>query len=281
MDVFKTKIDDICLYLMKEEGKSASFNQICDFLEVETEQLDAILTRLESSGVCEIKYKPLKGKLIILKQIHKTPGKLKYSGKLVNQYQTMSHGITAQVQIKQGVKETTPTYTLGLPSIAPYTKLFLDQIRDELAHEVKITTQEIFDRRQSETVIKKFHHASEKYIGLIPGLSNRDKLYIFGLLLHKMYGLGEIELLLADDNLEEISINGSSVPLSVFHKKYGWLKTNIQIKTEEQIYNLASQIGRKSGREITVLSPILDTYLVTGDRVSATLFPILGTVNNS
>ncbi|MBT4596936.1 MAG: CpaF family protein, partial [Candidatus Diapherotrites archaeon] len=44
--------------------------------------------------------------------------------------------------------------------------------------------------------------------------------------------------------------------------------------TEDEIMNYSSQIGRKIGREITVLSPILDAHLLSGDRVNATLFPI-------
>jgi len=38
--------------------------------------------------------------------------------------------------------------------------------------------------------------------------------------------------------------------------------------------NYSSQIGRKIGRDINVLSPILDAHLLSGDRVNATLFPI-------
>jgi len=89
-----------------------------------------------------------------------------------------------------------------------------------------------------------------------------------------MYGLGDIELLLADDALEEIAINGSKENISVYHKKYGWLKTNLMPASEEEIYNYAAQIGRKSGRNVTVLTPIMDTHLLSGDRVSTTLFPI-------
>jgi type IV secretory pathway ATPase VirB11/archaellum biosynthesis ATPase/intein/homing endonuclease len=89
-----------------------------------------------------------------------------------------------------------------------------------------------------------------------------------------MLGLGKVEVLLKDENLEEIVINNSQEPLWVYHKRFGWLKTNIVIKSDLEIYNYASMIGRKVGRQITSLNPLMDAHLTTGDRVNATLFPI-------
>jgi Flp pilus assembly CpaF family ATPase len=43
----------------------------------------------------------------------------------------------------------------------------------------------------------------------------------------KSLGLGNLELLMKDENLEEIVINQSKEPVWVFHKKYGWLKTTL------------------------------------------------------
>ena len=89
-----------------------------------------------------------------------------------------------------------------------------------------------------------------------------------------MFGLGPIELLLKDDDLEEIVINNSLEPLWVYHKEFGWLKSNIVLKSEEETYNYASMIGRRIGRQITNLMPLMDAHLISGDRVNATLFPI-------
>jgi flagellar protein FlaI len=89
-----------------------------------------------------------------------------------------------------------------------------------------------------------------------------------------MLGLGPLEIMLSDDNIEEVVINSSDEPVWVFHKKYGWLKSTVVIKNESDIYNYAASIGRKGGREVTNLSPLMDARLTTGDRVNATLFPV-------
>ena len=87
-------------------------------------------------------------------------------------------------------------------------------------------------------------------------------------------GLGELEALLADEQLEEVVVNNSREPVWVYHKKFGWCKTNITMKNEEMVYDYASTIARRVGRQINVLNPTLDAHLPTGDRVNATLFPI-------
>ena len=89
-----------------------------------------------------------------------------------------------------------------------------------------------------------------------------------------MLGLGDLEFLLNDSFLEEIVINSSSEPVRVYHKKYGWLETNITVVSEAQILNFANIIARRVGRQITTLSPLLDAHLVTGDRGNAVLYPI-------
>jgi flagellar protein FlaI len=94
------------------------------------------------------------------------------------------------------------------------------------------------------------------------------------LVVDEMYGLGELELLIGDPKLEEIIINSSEIPVAVYHKKYGWMKTNVCIRAEEMTRNYAEQIARKVGRQISMLNPILDAHLPNGDRVNATLFPI-------
>jgi flagellar protein FlaI len=86
--------------------------------------------------------------------------------------------------------------------------------------------------------------------------------------------MGEIEILNHDKLLEEVVINSSDEPAWVYHRKYGWLKTNIYVKDEDKTRHYATMIGRKVGRQITVLTPLLDASLDEGDRVNATLTPI-------
>jgi len=97
-----------------------------------------------------------------------------------------------------------------------------------------------------------------------------------------MLGLGDIELVLSDDHLEEIVVNSSDEPAWVYHKEKGWLKTDISFRDEDEIYNYASEIGRRVGKNISSLHPLLDAHLPSGDRTNAaTLYPISTTDGNT
>jgi flagellar protein FlaI len=87
-------------------------------------------------------------------------------------------------------------------------------------------------------------------------------------------GLGNIEILLKDSNIEEIVVNSAKEPVWIYHKKHAWLKTNIILPNEARIRHFATMIGRDVNKEISTLSPLMDAHLLTGDRVNATLEPI-------
>ena len=93
-------------------------------------------------------------------------------------------------------------------------------------------------------------------------------------LVHELLGLGDIEFLLDDVNIEEIVINSAKEPIRIYHKGFGWIKTNLYPESESEIVNYASIIARRVGREISNLDPMLDAYLLTKDRANAILMPI-------
>ncbi len=95
------------------------------------------------------------------------------------------------------------------------------------------------------------------------------KYYIF----RDFIGLEKIEPLLRDLQIEDISCDGVNVPIYVYHRKYGSLKTNVVYTDSEELDNLIIKIAQKCGKHISVANPILDGNLPDGSRVSATYAP--------
>ncbi|NPA85792.1 MAG: CpaF family protein [bacterium] len=87
-------------------------------------------------------------------------------------------------------------------------------------------------------------------------------------------GLGILDYLVEDDELEEIMVIGTGKPVYVFHRKYGMCKTNIVFHTDEEIINIIRRIAYYVDRRIDQQCPLLDARLPTGDRVNATIPPI-------
>jgi len=194
---------------------------------------------------------------------------------IIDSYEIVSDNVPGKVTIIKRPEEYTPVYEVKFPTVEPGTQAVLESIKERLIQIVKIEVSEILDPKAMEGIKKRFLESALEIINKeMPKVPNEEKNILAGHLVHEMLGLGRLEVVLNDDDLEELVINNSSESAWVFHKKYGWLKTNIIIPTEEQIYNYASLIGRKIGRQINNLSPLMDAHLITGDRVNATLFPI-------
>jgi flagellar protein FlaI len=194
---------------------------------------------------------------------------------VIDTYVIEADKVPGKVVIIKRPEEYMPVYEVRFPTVEPGTQAILDSIKEKLIEIVKIEVSEILDPKAMEGIKKRFFDSALEIITKeMPKITEEEKNILSGYLVHEMLGLGRLEVILNDDNLEELVINNSTECAWVFHKKYGWLKTNIIIPTEEEIYNYSSLIGRKIGRQINNLAPLMDAHLITGDRVNATLFPI-------
>ena len=193
----------------------------------------------------------------------------------LEKYKINADGVVGEVVIYNDDNENVQIYDLTIPELEVGTSALMEEMREEMAKEIPISVEEITDPRKINALKGKFYEkAKAKLKEKLTNVGDEERSVLAGMLLHDMYGLGWVEVVLADDFLEEIAINNSSTPLAVYHKKYGWLKTTKKLDSEQEIYNFASQIGRKVNREITTLNPLMDAHLLTGDRVAASLFPV-------
>lgn len=201
--------------------------------------------------------------------------------KILERYSIVAEKVRADVEIKTTSNEFVPIYYAKMPKIERATSILLDEIRDKLITIMRIKVTELMDPKTFEDLKIKFYSKSLELLQKqLPELSPEKRQVLAGILLHEMLGLGPLEILIADGNLEEVVVNSSKEPVWVYHKKHGWLKTNIIVPSEIKIHDYAASIGRKVGRQITTLDPLLDAHLISGDRVNATLFPI-STIGNT
>ena len=194
--------------------------------------------------------------------------------KEIEKYKIRSENIEVTVKI-MSLGKPMLVYQLVIPELEPATKALLEEIKSLLVAQVTVTSSEIIDPKAIIALKKKFNEKASSLIqAKLPHLKADVRTYLVGTLLQEMLGLGEIEYLLNDPSLEEIVITSAGEPVRVYHKKHGWLETNIRITTEDQIQNYSTIIARRVGRQITTLSPLLDAHLITGDRANAVLYPI-------
>jgi archaeal flagellar protein FlaI len=194
---------------------------------------------------------------------------------LIDKYQIKMNDIIVDIKIVTRETDPVPQYLISIANISDTTKLILEKIRQEFVSKVDLSTIDIVSDDEAKDIRGKFQLEIKRLIKrYFPGTDEATMNMLINYIVEENLGLGKIEILLRDVNLEEIVVNSHTEPVWVYHKKHGWLVTNIRIYTESRIRHYATMIGRDVGKEITALAPLMDASLTTGDRVNATLHPI-------
>jgi len=199
----------------------------------------------------------------------------------LDSYKLKVNDIVVSVNIILEKDGFVPLYNISLLNISKITDIILHKIREEFVSKINIGDIKIKDSSSPDAIKDKFQKEIlvlvKKYF---PDVDKRTSDLLINYLIQENIGLGNIEILLRDKNLEDIVINNAREPVWVYHRKHGWLKTNIKINSESKIRHYSTMIGRDVGKEITLLHPLMDASLSTGDRVNATLSPI-STIGNT
>src|SRR3989338_3488466 len=192
--------------------------------------------------------------------------------KVIDTYALNVNDILVDISIVSTGEDPVPVYKISITNISEVTKIILEKIRDEFVSEAtsKLTEEEtVFNIQEQfrENILKLL----AKYF---PNADRKTMDMLINYILQQNIGLGNIDILLNDMNLEEIVVNNAKEPIWVYHRKHGWLKTNVLMPSEARIRHYSTIIGRDMGKEITLLNTLMDAHLKTGDRVNATLSPI-------
>jgi len=187
----------------------------------------------------------------------------------IEEYKIEFSGITVPVVIERtGLK---PVYKIDIPQFEEGTLALMDRVRDKAVARMGLESDDAGSAKIREDFMREVGKIVDTEMGAIP---QDEKNRIAARLCSDATGLGPVEWMLADPKLEEIVINGPRENLRVYHRKYGWLESNVKIEVKDVIENYSKRIGRDVGREISILNPLLDAQLPSGDRANAILEPI-------
>ena len=89
--------------------------------------------------------------------------------------------------------------------------------------------------------------------------------------LHRSFrGYGRLDPLMHDPYVEDISCDGPGIPIFAYHDEYTDIETNVVFETEE-LDSFVVQLAQRSGRHISVGTPVAGTTLPDGSRVELAL----------
>ncbi len=161
-------------------------------------------------------------------------------------------------------------YRLELPRLSNEEKELIFRIEEHFRN--KSAEQEIRTREESEEVLQSLLKNYSEREGIY--LDNEQMQYLVRTAAMHIYGFCFLDELLADRNIEEISIIGTGKPAYVYLKNKGWRSVNACFTDEQAIADVVNKMAHSLGRRITLQSPRLDAMLPNGDRLHASLPPI-------
>ncbi|HLD80822.1 MAG TPA: type II/IV secretion system ATPase subunit [archaeon] len=174
----------------------------------------------------------------------------------------------AYAQIRWEPREESLHYYIIEPTLNEDQLLKLKYIKELLSEYLNINLYEVQDVNKIEQYLRdKVDELISKYV---LELSDEEKSLLGYFISRDLLGLDKIEPLLRDESIEDISCIGIGLPIYIFHRKYGSIRTNVAFETEEELNKFLVKIAQKCGRTISVAHPLLDGSLQDGSRVQAT-----------
>ena len=193
--------------------------------------------------------------------------------KIIDNYEISFENSKIPILIYEEEDGFVPIYEVGILKSGPYTKYIIEKIKQDLLREgiFEDTGEEINYVKLKELYIKKVRELIKYYLPMLD-FELKEKLITY--VVQKSLDLGFVDILISDSGIEELTINGGDSFVMVYHRKHGWLKTNLTFLNDEEIKNIASRIALENKKYFSNLNPLLDAHLRGGHRVNATLGPI-------
>jgi flagellar protein FlaI len=83
-------------------------------------------------------------------------------------------------------------------------------------------------------------------------------------------GYGKLDPLMHDPHVEDISCDGSDLPVFIYHEEYSDVETNVVFDAEE-LNDFVIHLAQQSGRHVSVSEPVVSTTLPDGSRAELAL----------
>lgn len=195
---------------------------------------------------------------------------ISYSYPLIPLYPKRNEPIYAYVHI--GFDKNTREYTYSViePKITQNDIDIIERVKKILEERLDVDISKIGLVKAKRILLKEIENAIDNLDVFISSVKKNVLIYYIQ---RDFLGLGKIEPLMRDPNIEDISCDGVGIEIFVYHRnpKLGSLRTNIRFETRDEIDSFILKLAQKCNKTISVAEPLLDGTLPDGSRVQATL----------
>ncbi len=97
----------------------------------------------------------------------------------------------------------------------------------------------------------------------------KERVYYY--VLRDFVGYNALEVAMSDPSVEDISCDGMGVPIFIYHRKYGSIRSNLVFTNHRELDSFVVWLAQICGKHISVANPMLDATMPDGSRLQATL----------
>lgn len=176
----------------------------------------------------------------------------------------------AAANIKWSKKDSSLVYYVIEPELTVEEKDLLEKIKTTLIEKLDVDFSMLRKEEARSYLKKKFEETVNLMAANLPEVKRQQILYYIE---RDFIGLGKIEPLMKDPNIEDISCDGVGIPIFIYHRNplIGSIKTNIVFNDKEELDIFVNKLAQRCGKNISIAQPLIGGSLPDGSRVQATL----------
>jgi len=173
---------------------------------------------------------------------------------------------TKKIEFDDEAKEY--VYTVNEPELKPDEIEVKEKLIRFFRMETDVDIYNMTEQQQNEILYSQLLDIVDTHQINIPQ-DAQDRVFYY--LFQEFIGLGKIDALMHDDDIEDISCDGVKVPLFVYHRNHESIRTTIEFDSDEELNSFVVKLSQICGKQISIFEPIVDGKLPDGSRLQTTL----------
>ncbi len=157
-------------------------------------------------------------------------------------------------------------YYVNEPIVSDALRNFIKSVKEKIIEDINSNPND--EDRKIEIIRKEIDDFAIKEEINLSGIE-RERVFYY--VYRDFEGYGPVQVPMLDPNVEDISCDGTDIPIHIFHRRLGSIRSNIIFRDDEELDTFILWIVQRSGNHISVANPMADCTLPDGSRLQATL----------